>query len=414
MVRSIEIGSGPAGAVVVKRATGDQVPGLLEEAKRLEAAAHPGVVELLGCAETGDGWELRLAHGGRPVATAGPLPAPAVATLVAGVAATLADLHDAGIVHGRIDGTHVLIADRGRGVVCGLGAEPIGATPADDVAALGALLVTLLGDGAELEPIPERRWFGRRPWTGWERRSLLLLADQACAEPPSRRPTARRLAAAIADAVPSAHPPAVSSERPSRPRHAAASATTEATVGPQRLADPERADHRPRLASLGAAVAATVALGAVAVAVVRPDAPAIPASADAIDGDVPPPSIAPRPTDRPPTTTTTTTTVPSARVEGSTVVAGGRRYQVGQPGDLVVLGDWDCVGGATPALLRPSTGEVFVFPSWPTGDSITVPATTRVLGAASPDVEVRADGCARLVVRREDGTSVAVGADPTA
>ena len=87
-------------------------------------------------------------------------------------------------------------------MLCGLGDGEPPAQPEDDVAALGALLVHLLGTDETGEPIPERRWRGHRAWTGWDRRALLLLADQAAAEPPTRRPTARRLAAAIADAVP--------------------------------------------------------------------------------------------------------------------------------------------------------------------------------------------------------------------
>jgi hypothetical protein len=39
----------------------------------------------------------------------------------------------------------------------------------------------------------------------------------------------------------------------------------------------------------------------------------------------------------------------------------GRRWRLGQAGDDAVLGDWDCDGRATPALYRPSTGEVFLF-----------------------------------------------------
>lgn len=54
------------------------------------------------------------------------------------------------------------------------------------------------------------------------------------------------------------------------------------------------------------------------------------------------------------------TPVPSEPV----VEHGGHRYAVGRPGDVAVLGDWDCDGTPTPALYRPSTGEAFVFGSW--------------------------------------------------
>ena len=39
---------------------------------------------------------------------------------------------------------------------------------------------------------------------------------------------------------------------------------------------------------------------------------------------------------------------------------GGRRraFRVGEAGDRVLLGDWDCDGVASPAVYRPATGEV--------------------------------------------------------
>lgn len=41
-------------------------------------------------------------------------------------------------------------------------------------------------------------------------------------------------------------------------------------------------------------------------------------------------------------------------------------WSLGQPGDQLVLGDWDCDGLVTPGLRRPSTGESFRFDEWPT------------------------------------------------
>lgn len=385
MVRSTQVVGGAPGPLVVKRATGDDVDRLVTEAQRLEAAAHPGVVELVGSGATRDGWELRLAHGGRPLESAGALPVRAVAGLAAGIAATLADLHDAGIVHGRIDASHVLIGPHGRPVLCGLGGDPVGATPADDVASLGTLLTTLLEAGDDREPIPERRWSPRRSSTGWERRTLLVLADQACADPPSRRPTARRLAAAIAETVPdtTATSPAPSAAPGSRhsARHAA--------------------PVRPRFSALAGALAAVVVAGVVALRAggpdSRPQAMAAPSTTSVL-----------RTTSALPTTATTSTSVVPVPVDGTTLVVAGRRYQVGQAGDRVLVADWDCVGGATPALLRPSTGEVFVFTTWPTDHAVTVRATTTVRGAATVHVEEDADGCPRLVVRRIDGDTVPI------
>jgi hypothetical protein len=93
------------------------------------------------------------------------------------------------------------------------------------------------------------------------------------------------------------------------------------------------------------------------------------------------------------------------------VALGADRIQAGAPGDQVVLGDWDCDGTATVALLRVRTGEVFVFDSWPTaGHDRTITPTTVVPGsvrAAARDPD--GDGCPSLVVEDPGGEGVEVG-----
>jgi hypothetical protein len=42
----------------------------------------------------------------------------------------------------------------------------------------------------------------------------------------------------------------------------------------------------------------------------------------------------------------------------------GHAVAVGGAGDLVVVGDWDCDGIDTPAVLRPSSHSVWVFDRW--------------------------------------------------
>ena len=80
-----------------------------------------------------------------------------------------------------------------------------------------------------------------------------------------------------------------------------------------------------------------------------------------------------------------TTVLPEVRtatpLEGSVLESDGRRYRVGQAGDAVLVGDWDCDGRPTPALFRPATGEVFVFPRWIDDGRLAVEAIARVDGA---------------------------------
>jgi hypothetical protein len=86
-------------------------------------------------------------------------------------------------------------------------------------------------------------------------------------------------------------------------------------------------------------------------------------------------------------------------VAGGTVTAGSARWSLGAPGDVVAVGDWDCRGGATPALLRPTTGDVFVFTSWAgRGRPVTVTPDRRVPGAVGLHAEKAGDGCDLLRV----------------
>lgn len=393
MSHTCEVKAEGSEPIVVRRATGPaDVAHLRAIADRLAAAAHPGVVEVVRSLGDGDLWELHLAFAGQPVDRMGSPTVEQVAGVAASVATTLADLHAAGVVHGRVEASHVLVGPHGRPVLCGFApVDDPAVGPEADVAGVGALIVALLGVDAELEPIPDRRWRRRSQWKGWARRSLLLVADQACAEPPSRRPTAARLAAAIADAVPGAS----LREEASDPFDS----------------DRPRVDEPPvptrRLPGLVAATLLVVLLGLGALRV----APAVLAS----------PSVT---TISQPTTTSSTapqgsvcpskTPIPGCRgeisVEGTVVTVGEVRYEVGQHGDQVAVGDWDGDGLRTAAVLRPATGAVFVFSSWTEDADLTVQAVDVVTGGIELVVD---DGGAfdRLFVLRADGSRSAVSVE---
>lgn len=199
-----------AGApVVVKTASGPGIARLRRERERLEQAEHPGVVALAGpAAPPGTGgaaaageYELRTWYAGEPVSRwTGALAD--VAGVGAAVASTLADLHEIGMVHGRLDATHVLLGADGRPRLCGF-AEPGENRAADDVAALGRLVHELLARAPD-----DRRGLlrGRRA-SAAARRALADVAGLAIDPVPARRPSARRLAEAILAAVAGARLP---------------------------------------------------------------------------------------------------------------------------------------------------------------------------------------------------------------
>jgi hypothetical protein len=85
----------------------------------------------------------------------------------------------------------------------------------------------------------------------------------------------------------------------------------------------------------------------------------------------------------------------------------GARYEVGEAGDLVVVGDWDCDGAATAAVVRPADGSVWAFAGW------SPDATSSVLGHVPAPVGARAvpggDGCDLLTVTTADDEEVVLG-----
>lgn len=382
--------------LLVKAADPASAASLRHEAALLSAARHPGVVEVASATAYDDGsFELCLRWiGNRTAADVRPT-VEAAAGMAAALAATVADLHGLGIRHGRIRPDHVVIDGAGRPVLVGFGSaawadEPGAASECDDAAGIGEVLRALVGAETDLEPIPDSR-FGRRPaWPGATRRALLMLADHATDDEPGRRPTARRLAAAIAAAVPSVDEPARSRRRfaaarrrPWRVAIGAAGLALLAGGVSSLLASPMPAPSPLALPTSAATPLPTAAALDVAAC------PAVHGLVADHDGDG---------------------CASAVSIDGGVVEVGGVRYAVGRAGDVLAIGDWDCDGAATIVALRPTTGEVYVFDGWAApGDDLVVTATATVPGAASvQSVDADDDGCATLVVRDADGITTEV------
>ncbi|MFP5317181.1 MAG: hypothetical protein ACLGI2_02675 [Acidimicrobiia bacterium] len=408
--------------VAVKQAeTPDDAARLRREADLLEVAAHPGLIEVV---RWEDGAEARLHTiwvGGPSLAQVRPLDVEEVAGVVAAAACTLADLHAAGLVHGSVEASHVVLDEDGRPVLCGLGSgglagercgEEAVLEPASDVAGLGAVLEHLLS-----------RVTGRLRGAGAE--ALRHLAGLACG-PVETRPSARSLADAIHDAVPGARLPRPEGEPPTRP------AEPPAPVRPSLEALRRPVAARPprglRLAGVGVATAvvvgvAVVALGGQArpasppegVASASPSTSTPPAPFPEVAGTPPsPPATAPRPAV--PAGCPAVEGPLTADVDGDgcaeavtftagVVEAAGRRWAVGQEGDVVALGDWACSGVRSLAVLRPSTGDVYAFSSWASAEAeARAPVVSRVAGGqALRSADLDGDGCNELVVERASG-----------
>jgi len=76
------------------------------------------------------------------------------------------------------------------------------------------------------------------------------------------------------------------------------------------------------------------------------------------------------------------------------------RFALGEPGDVGLLGDWKCHDNFTPAIYRPSTGQVFVFDGWANPDRARTSSAMAVEMPNGRPVVVRSPaGCDHIEVR---------------
>ena len=444
---------------------------LLRQAELLAIAEVPGVVRLVALEGPPDDPVLVTVRVDGPDLSRGPaLLVEEVAGVVVALAGTLAELHDLGVVHGAVMAEHVLLPADGRPVLCGFGygaptgeppvaeaplpepaVDPARAgnafgpaaggaplSPASDVFALGALLERLLDTAASATSSQA------------EVDALRAVAARTLVAAPHLRPSARSVAEAVRHAAPSARlpgPPRLATAGDAWHSRTDALHTRRAAPALQALRRRGGANHPPggrRRHSPKAVVALGLASIALGVLVVRAssggsgqppleaEAPApVPASNLAPSDTTPAPAPAPSPP--------TTGALPRAgcppvagllvadtdgdgcpealRWEAGVAAAGDRRWAVGRPGDVAVTGDWTCAGVATLAVLRPSTGQVFVFDGWAArGQDLSAPQAVRVEGGfALRAADLDADSCPDLVVERAGlpPATVPLTADPS-
>ena len=393
---SSPLGTDPA--THVKRSWLDQGARIRREAGLIADSSHPGVVELVRVLDDSAACEIHLAHvAGTSLQECEPLHLDRLMRVLASAGRTLDDLHRRGIRHGSVRADHVLIDDRGRTVLCGFGdagrdGEELAPAVSDDTHAFARMGLAALArsEAAGVIDSEER--------TAWALRALLEQAAGADAtadlslEPYLQRldrlsnrdlttgrnwPMARwqrRAAAVVVVAVGAA---TLWLFRPDGSSIAEVAPATGPPL-PSTTVAPPVSTSAPAL-SLDETVSAVDTSGSVELVqpVGQPQPPSPPGGCAA-----PPP----RPT---------LTSAHHADVDGDGCIdavavqsgrlsAVGQVWQLGDPADLVAIGDWTCDGTATAALLRITTGDVFVFAEWPGPRSpATVEALERVEGATS-------------------------------
>jgi hypothetical protein len=329
------------------------------------------VVQLLSL--EGDTLTLRLVDG-EPLSERADLAADEIARIAISAFTSLADLHDLGVVHRALGPEHVLVDGSGQPTLCSFGrastdSDSGGAGAAGDVVALAHALRGTAPAGTTVARI---------------------LATAVKAGPGT--PSARRLATLLAADSP---PP-----RHARPLLAGALVLAAASVVAL-VATGAAAHRRPRTVTCP-----TDCRGPSATAAGRTDAAGVPgANGEAAAGR----------TDAAGATAGAATTCPAIDQgcrplprTGGVIVTTAGRFRVGEPGDVLVVGRWRCSSGLL-ALLRPATGEIWVFDSWagPAGPS-AARLTTRIAGAVSLEVDPGPSGCDLLRVTRRDGGAVVV------
>ena len=423
------------GRRVIKTATGTEADRLRHEAEVLATIDHPGVVELIGVDDDGDRFRLATAWiDGMNLAEEPPGSPVEVARTMAAVTRTLADLHQIGVIHGDLSAEHILVDTVGRVTLCGFsrallpGARPevVDLTPsvddsgdrdpeangvpwpgpAVDLSAAGALILQLEAglteatDGTRSPLLEDLRHLGE------------LACESAGPAPAGFDFTMADLAHRLNQLCP----------RPS-PDGAAANGARPALL--HRLAVPAG------LIVAGVLVVLLWPTGPIGarsvVGAALPPAPTVTTEAPPATTTIPAP--APEAEARPGVAATSPGLIASAappcppptpamhRADidgdgcpegwyrtGGVLVADGVRYAIGDSDDLLTVGDWNCDGVATPALVTRPEGGVFLFPGWARESASITTAQVRTWADPGSVTTRPGPGCDTLVVIAASGT----------
>lgn len=342
--------------VAIKRAGPGEADRRRHEAVLLTRLDHPGIVELVEFVDR-EPIEIHLHYAGTDTWARTPPSTPsAIVEGLAIVAATIADLHDLDTAHRALTPEHVIVGADRRPILCGFA----DAGPADPAARAEDLdgLATLVDEVSRQAPddLSNR---------------LLRIADRARAGELS----ARRLTGEI-NAL-------------------------------RRDSSAPGGRRRPAARIAAGVTGAAIVLLLAAVAIAR--------------GDSGSPPTAGSPAGVPSSTSTTLlasttssvgtpTTVPAPAPESGpdpvVLVHDGRRFATGEAGDPVVLGDWNCDGVATPAVLTRATGVVARFDQWP-GPGASVAPDEALHSPTAVDLSVdEGVDCDRLRIIDPTGSSL--------
>lgn len=404
-------------AVFIKRASsGASAARLVREAEMLAHAAGHGVVEMVEFLSDAGGAALVTCFVGggslAELACRGRVDPEVVANVAATLCETLASAHDRGLVHGRVSAEHVLAPTSVSPVLCGwaeaavIGGSTSDATSdatshdrtvQDDVLGVAMLVIELLGESTGALARQLRAVARRVPpetASGLRAGASLSMGTMAGAF--------RALAPFEATQGAGNIPATVLLGRAIHGKRTARRSGPGSAVREWRWFDRWTISGGPwRLAGVAALLVGMVVAMAGVVGLFdelgTSEAPASLSTGTPVGAD----DCGPRmPLTRLLADVDGDGCVESIRLEGGVARAGGVSWRIGAEGDLVVIGDWDGDGTATPGLVRSTTGEVWIFRGW-AGDGEQLPAQ-RV--ATQPIARART----ATVIEREPGDHDAI------
>lgn len=332
-----------------------EAAGIEMQAEVLRRLQFPGVVPLEGFHREGNTVTIRLGDDLPPLGERAPASAAECASLGAALGRTLGEIHRAGFVHRDLRPEVIFVDADGRPLLSGFdhATEATSKARQEDLRALLTLLDEVLDLLPPTDVIDERR----------SRRRL------ARALRPRRHDDTFDLASVLAELAAD-----FDAQAPGVPADSTQEASAGAPTDELRLRVSARsAGSRPSIRS--ALVLLLIGVGILYAVSVRRESR---------------PVLAP---------------------DGPIVEFDGQRYQVGRPGDIAVVGDWaaaggHCAGPSTVVLLRPGTGDLFVFSGW--ADAGEVLATRRGTYQGAVGLEVESGDCDGLLIVDDEGRSTPV------
>lgn len=373
--------------IAVKQVPAERAADIQREADLLTRLDHPGLVRFVDIVETPEGGRaLHTEFVNSDTWASRPLADPAErAAGMAALAAVVADLHQLGVAHLQLTPPHILHGENDLPVLCGL-TSAAEATPENrhtDLAALADLCHDpALGRGAlagKLYSLADAARTGTLSARELARRLDMLATRRPTRAAPVRvagggvlhslkrrcRPKPLLRAGAVVVAVFAAFVIGARSGDPEPPPAAPAPAQDEAPNDSANSGQDPLDEYDP-VDGTGPVVEPELVSERDLIAEADPVAPPDPITEP---GQIALPDLA-----LPDPIAERDQIAVSVREAAAVIEHGGRRYAIGATGDFVEVGDWDCDGQATAAIVRPSTGGVVLFDAWPgPGETISLP-----------------------------------------